>query len=211
MKIKFILIFAVINLVTSSISFSQIKSIDTGKLVEMMEGSFSSEEQSKSDSDYYDIRLHMKRIWPEISSAYYLYVEQAVASSQDKPYRQRVYRITNTYEGRFESAVFTMKDPLRFAGEWKKENPMSEFTPDSLTLREGCSVILTLMNDDTYEGSTEGNNCESDLRGAKYATSEVKIYEDKIISWDRGYDADGKQVWGAEKGGYIFKKVMSNE
>ena len=211
MKSKTLLLLFAIQITTFSKTFSQIKSIDTGKLVSFMEGSFSSEEQSKNDSDYYDIRLHMKRIWPEISSAYYLYVEQAVASAQEKPYRQRVYRITNTYEGRFESAVFTIKDPLRFAGEWKKENPLTELTPDSLTRREGCSVILTLMNDDTYEGSTEGNNCESDLRGAKYATSEVRISKDEIISWDKGYDADGRQVWGAEKGGYVFKKVMNNE
>lgn len=207
MRSKIVLIILTLLIAASSKTFSQIKSIDINKLVTMMEGSFSSEEQSKNDSDYYDIRLHMKRIWPEISSAYYLYVEQAVASAQEKPYRQRVYRITNTYEGRFESAVFTMKDPLRFAGEWKKENPLSELTPDSLTRREGCSVILTLMNDDTYEGSTEGNNCESDLRGAKYATSEVMISKDGIISWDRGYDAEGRQVWGAEKGGYIFKRI----
>jgi hypothetical protein len=26
----------------------------------------------------------------------------------------------------------------------------------------------------------------------------------KIVSWDRGFDASGAQVWGAEKGGYIF-------
>jgi len=211
MRLKIVLIILTLLIAGSSKTFSQIKSIDINKLVTMMEGSFSSEEQSKSDSDYYDIRLHMKRIWPEISSAYYLYVEQAVASAQEKPYRQRVYRITNTYEGRFESAVYTLKDPLRFAGEWKKENPLSDLTPDSLTSREGCSVILTLMNEDTYEGSTEGNNCESDLRGAKYATSEVKISKDGIISWDRGYDAEGKQVWGAEKGGYIFKRVIGNE
>ena len=211
MKSKTLLLLFAIQITTFSKTFSQIKSIDTGKLVSFMEGSFSSEEQSKNDSDYYDIRLHMKRIWPEISSAYYLYVEQAVASAQEKPYRQRVYRITNTYEGRFESAVFTIKDPLRFAGEWKKENPLTELTPDSLTRREGCSVILTLMNDDTYEGSTEGNNCESDLRGAKYATSEVRISKDEIISWDKGYDADGRKVWGAEKGAYVFKKVMNNE
>lgn len=187
--------------------FSQIKSINTGALVAMMEGSFSSEGQSDNDSDYYDIRLHMKRIWPELSSAYWLYVEQATAEAQDKPYRQRVYRITNTYEGRFESAVFIINDPLRFAGEWRKENPLSGLTPDSLTLREGCSVILTLMNDTTYEGSTDGNNCISDLRGAKYATSEVKITKDKIISWDRGFDEEGKQVWGAVKGGYVFKRM----
>ena len=147
-------------------------------------GSFSSEEQSLSDSDYYDIRLEMKRIWPERSDAKWLYVEQAVASMKDKPYRQRVYKITNTYEGRFESAVFTLKDPLRFAGEWKKENPLSGLIPDSLEAREGCSVFLTLMNNGSYEGSTNGKDCQSDLRGAKYATSEVVISDEGIKSWD---------------------------
>jgi len=75
MRLKIVLIILTLLIAGSSKTFSQIKSIDINKLVTMMEGSFSSEEQSKSDSDYYDIRLHMKRIWPEISSAYYLYVE----------------------------------------------------------------------------------------------------------------------------------------
>ncbi len=202
--INFIIIFLVI---TSVKSYSQVKSIDTERLVTMMQGSFSSEEQSANDSDYFDIRLEMKRIWPERSDAKWLYVEQAVASMKDKPYRQRVYKITNTYEGRFESAVFTLKDPLRFAGEWKKENPLSGLIPDSLEAREGCSVFLTLMNNGSYEGSTNGKDCQSDLRGAKYATSEVVISDEGIKSWDRGYDENDKQVWGAEKGGYVFKKL----
>lgn len=202
--INFIIILFVI---TSVKSYSQVKSIDTERLVTMMQGSFSSEEQSLSDSDYYDIRLEMKRIWPERSDAKWLYVEQAVASMKDKPYRQRVYKITNTYEGRFESAVYTLKDPLRFAGEWKKENPLSGLIPDSLEAREGCSVILTLMNNGSYEGSTNGKDCQSDLRGAKYATSEVVISDEGIKSWDRGYDENDKQVWGAEKRGYVFKKL----
>ena len=202
--INFVIILLAINSVKS---FSQVKSIDTERLVTMMQGSFSSEEQSASDSDYYDIRLQMKRIWSERTDAKWLYVEQAVASMQEKPYRQRVYKITNTYEGRFESAVFTMKDPLRFAGEWEKENPLSGLTPDSLEVREGCSVFLTLMNNGNYEGSTNGKDCQSDLRGAKYATSEVVISDEGIKSWDRGYDENDKQVWGAEKGGYIFKRL----
>jgi hypothetical protein len=28
-----------------------------------------------------------------------------------------------------------------------------------------------------------------------------------MISWDRGYNDAGEQVWGAEKGGYIFLKT----
>jgi len=205
---KSVINFIIILLVITSVkSYSQVKSIDTERLVTMMQGSFSSEEQSANDSDYFDIRLEMKRIWLERTDAKWLYVEQAVASMKDKPYRQRVYKITNTYEGRFESAVYTMKDPLRFAGEWEKENPLSGLIPDSLEAREGCSVFLTLMNNGSYEGSTNGKDCQSDLRGAKYATSEVVISDEGIKSWDRGYDENDKQVWGAEKGGYVFKKL----
>ncbi|MDQ3194509.1 MAG: CpcT/CpeT family chromophore lyase, partial [Bacteroidota bacterium] len=74
-------------------------------------------------------------------------------------------------------------------------------------LREGCSVIITLMNDTTFEGSTVGSDCKSKMRGAKYATSEVQISPSIIKIRDRGFDENGIQVWGAEKGGYIFKRT----
>jgi CpeT protein len=45
------------------------------------------------------------------------------------------------------------------------------------------------------------------LRGATYATSEVIIKNQQMISWDRGYDSSDRQVWGAEKGGYVFEKI----
>jgi hypothetical protein len=202
LRILFLLI-----LFTSVNSFAQVKSIDSERLAKMMEGSFSSEDQSKNDSDYLDLRLHMKRIWPDRTDGKWLYVEQAAASTQDKPYRQRVYRITNTYEGRFESAVFNLNDPLRFAGEWRKEEPLSELTPDSLIFNEACADTLTLMNDDGYEGGSRGKNCTSDLRGAKFITTEIKLSLDGIIVWERGFDEDDKQVWGTAKGGYFFKRI----
>ena len=57
-----------------------------------------------------------------------------------------------------------------------------------------------------WTGSTAGKECGSDLRGASYATSEVTISSSTLESWDRGYDAADKQVWGAEKGPYIFAR-----
>ena len=39
---------------------------------------------------------------------------------------------------------------------------------------------------------------------AAYATSEVVIIPGRIESWDRGFDADGNQVWGAASGPYVF-------
>ncbi|MCK5454144.1 MAG: hypothetical protein KAJ16_07275 [Calditrichia bacterium] len=58
-------------------------------------------------------------------------------------------------------------------------------------------------------GSTRGNDCQSSLRGTAYATSEVTIRKTELISWDRGFDSNDQQVWGAEKAGYIFKKIKN--
>jgi len=52
-----------------------------------------------------------------------------------------------------------------------------------------------------------GKDCPSELRGAKYATSEVTISKNGFVSWDRGFDENGNQVWGAEYGGYDFLRV----
>lgn len=180
-------------------------SADLDMLASFMTGSFNSTAQAASDSDYFDIRLHMARIWKNRTDGFWFYVEQAMASRQDKPYRQRVYHVTQRSDGTFESAVFTVNEPLRFAGDWKKENPLASLTVDSLIARAGCSITLR-KNGDAFEGSTVGKQCPSDLRGAAYATSEVKIFADRLVSWDRGWGKDDTQVWGAEKGGYIFMK-----
>jgi hypothetical protein len=66
--------------------------------------------------------------------------------------------------------------------------------------------VLLKRADKVFVGSTGATSCGSDLRGAKYATSEVTLSKKQLISWDRGFDSNGVQVWGAKKGGYIFDK-----
>jgi CpeT protein len=180
---------------------------DLSLLASYMQGSFSSEEQSQKDTTYFNIILHMKKMWQQRTDGIWIYVEQAAASSADKPYRQRVYKLTQLSDGSIESAVFTFSDPLKYAGEWKNENPLEELNPSKLAQRKGCSVFLSKNDDGSFTGSTKGKGCESDLRSAKYATSEVTIKKDGMVSWDRGFNDNDEQVWGATQGGYIFKKL----
>jgi hypothetical protein len=175
-----------------------------GTLVDWMTGSFSSAEQAAADSSYYDIRLEMVPIWPERSSAHWMYIEQAVAGHTDAPYRQRVYRITQLEEGLFKSEVFTLREPAAAVGAWADEEPLGELSPDDLELRRGCAVFLRRDGSEEFSGSTIGRGCGSDLRGAAYATSEVVVGPGRIESWDRGFDENGAQVWGAESGPYVF-------
>ncbi len=173
-----------------------------------MSGSFSSQAQAARDTSFQDVRLRIVPIWPAMSAAQWFYVEQALAGREDAPYRQRVYRLSLRDDRRYESAVFTLPAPSRFIGAWRApiEQRMGTLTPDSLTLRDGCAVILRKQRD-RFTGGTEGKDCASELRGATYATSEVEILPDRMLTLDRGWDTAGKQVWGSTKGGYEFVRT----
>ena len=176
------------------------------ELASRMTGDFSSAAQAAADPDYYEITLRMARIWPERADGYWLYVEQAVAKAQEKPYRQRVYLVRRVEEDLFESRVFTLPEPERFVGAWKETGKFAALRPEDLAAREGCEILLRRQGD-SFAGSTLGALCQSSLRGASYATSEVSIGETSLVSWDRGFDGKGEQVWGAVKGGYVFEKL----
>jgi len=180
---------------------------DLETLAQWMTGSFSSAEQAAADVDYFDIRLEMVRIWTDRTDGYWFYVEQAAASALDKPYRQRVYHVTTQEDGSFSSAVYAFPEPLAHAGAWKTEDPLADVTRESLEEKTGCAVILRKTVEGHFTGGTVENGCLNTLRGAVYATAEVTVKSDRILSWDRGFDKDGNQIWGAEKGGYIFLKT----
>ena len=180
--------------------------LDLINLLNTMSGAFSSAAQAKEDSLFYDINLVMFPIWENDKSAKWLYVEQAVTSMIDKPYRQRVYRLSKQKDGSIESSVFELPAPERFIHGWKEPNTFKWINADSLIVRPGCAVYLKKGADNCYSGSTKERECLSDFRGATYATSKVNICADQVISWDQGWDGDDVQVWGAETRGYIFKR-----
>ena len=183
------------------------QSNDLTALAEYMTGSFSSETQAKADTNFYDIRLEMAHIWQDRDDGYWLYVEQAAATSLDKPYRQRIYQLTQIGDSLLKSTVYTFDDPLKYTGAWKDEKKLTGLTAEMLQERGGCAILLKSYAPGVFVGSTESLRCDSNLRGATYATSIVLINKDQIYSWDRGFDINGRQVWGATTGGYEFKKM----
>lgn len=180
---------------------------DLQQLVHYMVGDFSSQAQSQRDSDFYDIRLHIRPIWTSDKANHWLYVEQATASAESKPYRQRIYKVEKEGAGGFKSIVYTLPEPANWAGKYKTPEAFDQLKPAELSLREGCTVFLKKQKDGSYTGSTQGIGCESTLRGAKHASSKVTITKKALHSWDQGFNEKGEQVWGATKGGYEFDKL----
>ena len=120
-----------------------------------MTGSFSSAEQSAHDEAFYDIRLEMVPIWTDRDDALWIYVEQAAASALERPYRQRIYRVTEDPSGAIRSEVFSLPEPLEFAGAWREPERLDALTPESLTVRQGCAVVLHRQPSGLYAGKTD--------------------------------------------------------
>ena len=184
----------------------KVKNKDLKKVSKMMTGTFSSAAQAAQDTNYFNIKLRMTPIWKGDADGYWFYVEQAIATAEDKPYRQRVYHLYIQDKETIVSKVYEVQNPKEIVNAWKDEVKLSLITREKLVDRQGCSIFLHKNKEKTYSGSTPGKECLSTLRGASYATSEVTIYKDRLESWDRGWNKEDKQVWGAENGGYVFMK-----
>lgn len=184
--------------------------VGVDQLAERLCGTFSSAAQAAKDpTSFRSVTLHTVPIWRERTDGRWLYVEQAMADAADKPYRQRIYCLLDHGDS-IESRIFEIPgDPLAYAGAWRDPSRLNQLTPALLTPREGCSVRLKRQADGTWKGGTEGEGCESTRQGARYATSQVTVADDRLETWDRGFDASGKQVWGAAQGPYIFLKETS--
>ncbi len=203
---KFILITGIILVAAACKSRSTRQNPDESDLAQLqtlMAGNYSSEKQSKEDAEYYNISLRMVPIWKD--RGHFLYVEQAIFDKQDKPYRVRIYKLSKRGT-EYISEIYTLKNEADWIGKWKDPSAFDALALDAIELKSGCEVILKRISAQNYAGATGEKTCPSELRGASYASSKVTITPTELISWDQGFDKDGKQVWGATKGGYHFVK-----
>ncbi len=172
-----------------------------------MSGSFTSAAQARDQQDlFFELQLHVTPIWTERADGPWLYVEQASATSLSRPYRQRIYRLVDVEAG-VRSDAFTLPgEPLDLAGAWEDPERFAHLIPNDLQERSGCSIHLTRRGNQ-FVGGTRGQGCSSHLAGASFATSEVSIRRSVLEFWDRGFDENGEQVWGATHGAYEFVRV----
>jgi CpeT protein len=192
----------------SSNDEDDIKQKDTKAMTELlssMQGVYTSEKQSKLDKSFYNITLRMTPIWK--NKGHYLAVEQALSDKLDKPYRIRVYQIIQISTTEFVTNIYMVKREKKWIGKWKTPKGFDSFNDKDLIIKEGCDILLVRTAPNKFIGKTAEKTCSSELKGATYATTKMNVYQNKIVSWDQGFNAKGKQVWGATKGGYVFDKL----
>jgi CpeT protein len=186
------------------------------RLTDYLLGRFDSKDQSVTDPTYFAIQLQTCRVEAKPLGPRVIYVEQARMDTLSAPYRQRLYVIEPVDDDNAISRVLEFADPKPWIGACKRD--IEPITDTAIaTPRPGCGVQMHWTGDH-FEGATgerrwdgdqfaidpQGTRCQSMLNGATYATTDVSLTSDGLKSWDRGWDATDKQVWGATKGGYVF-------
>ncbi len=179
------------------------------QLAVMLSGEFDSSDQAAEASSYYNVHLWGCEAEAPDLDGVALYIEQALSTDQNNPYRQRLYLLTELEasedgDARAQSIIYRFTSPAALIGTCA-EGELPSFELDELELREGCEVELT-WNGTSFVGGTTGQECSSSM-GGDYSVSDIEIFDDRIESWDRGYYDSGIQAWGSTDGPYIFERV----
>ncbi|MGD1854040.1 MAG: chromophore lyase CpcT/CpeT [Leptolyngbyaceae cyanobacterium] len=132
----------------------------------------------------------------------YLYQEQALSESLDSPYRQRFLQIGLSDDStRVESRTFKPAIPQIWTGLCAQSEP----TVDAGDLGQRVCTVSLRPSALGYVGTTPAEGCPVNLRGAVRLTNTVVLHQAGMDTWDRGFDADGIQVWGASAEPYRYR------
>ncbi|MDX2097056.1 MAG: chromophore lyase CpcT/CpeT [Leptolyngbyaceae cyanobacterium bins.59] len=138
--------------------------------------------------------------------AVFLYQEQAAVSSLDRPYRQRFLRIApSATKTSVESRSFRpnqLKAWVQFCDRLESDRVVIFQDLGSIV----CSVYLK-PSGGSYVGRTATDGCPANYRGAVRITNRIVLYNNGMETWDRGYDASGKKIWGAAEEAYQFRRI----
>lgn len=186
----------------------ELSGVDRGveAVVNYLEGTMSTVAQAASNPNFVGVQMTTCRITsPDAQSgSVYLYQEQALIEDLAAPYRQRVLQIIPGNNNRIDSRTFRPDTLEAWAGLCTRpEQPL--FTSAALG-EPVCTVSLRPSSVGGYVGSTPKGGCSANVRGAVSITNVVVLHEDGMDTWDRGFDAAGNQVWGAENVPYRYRR-----
>jgi CpeT/CpcT family (DUF1001) len=199
------------------LSLDQLSLDQQAELVaQRLTGILSTQEQAQQSPGKPAVQMTTCRLpAPDASPAseIWLYQEQAVLPDLTKPYRQRLLRISpSPYSKTVRSQSYKLAQPERWINYCDRDraNQSPAQSPalpqEVLTQPPLCQVYLKPVGPD-FIGNTPPTGCPTTARGAVRITNHIILRPTSMTTWDRGFDASGKQLWGARGEAYQFRKI----
>ncbi|XP_068644367.1 chromophore lyase CRL, chloroplastic [Aristolochia californica] len=175
---------------------------------------FSREQAARDPDNYFNLRMLTCPATMMVDGSRVLYFEQAFWRTPQKPFRQRFYMVKpcpKEMKCDVEVSSFAINDAEEYKNFCDRPNDQRPQPEEVLgdIAEHLTSIHLSRCERGKrclYEGSTPPGGFPNSWNGATYCTSELAILKNnEVHTWDRGYDEEGSQVWGAKEGPYEFK------
>ncbi len=170
-------------------------------------GTYDTREQAGRDAEVPALRMLIVAVLRSRLSfgAPVLYLEEAPVAKPDRPSRQRFLRVEADAEGAIVLRTFDLKDGSAAAGKWRMPADLALFGRNDVRERTACAVTLKKTGDH-YEGTAAAVECVPAFLGVTRATTEIRVFSDRVETWDRGFGARSVQLFGPTLGPYAWKK-----
>lgn len=173
-----------------------------------LEGVMTTNTQANNNPDFVGVQMTTCRITitEATPDAVYLYQEQALSTDLSEPYRQRFLQIVSGDDNRVDTRSYKPEAPEQWTGFCERAEEDTLPLVNAIALGTPvCTVSLRPAAIGGFVGSTPAGGCRANVRGASSITNVVVLHEDGMDTWDRGFDANGNQVWGAEAIPYRYR------
>ncbi|KAJ0973539.1 hypothetical protein J5N97_021498 [Dioscorea zingiberensis] len=186
-------------------------------VAESLSGEKFSQEQACRDPDnYFNLRMLTCPATDIVDGSRVLYFEQAFRRAPQKPFRQRFYMVKpcpKEMRCDVELSSYAIRDVEEYKNFCERRKDQRPQTEEVIAdIAEHLTTIHLSQCERgkhcLFEGSTPPGGFPNSWNGASYCTSELTIHKNgELHTLDRGYDNEGKQLWGSKGGVFLKKKT----
>jgi hypothetical protein len=177
-----------------------------------LEGVMDTSAQARANPEVANVTMTACRVAlsdnsPSTNKSIFLYQEQALSKELNKPYGQRFLEISSVNNGRTVRSLSYKPVNLEAAINLCNKPASERMVKLNDIGKPFCTVFLT-RSGENYIGINPSQGCPANVRGAVKMTNTIVLGNTSMKTWDRGFDAKGKQVWGNESNAYEFRKIV---
>jgi hypothetical protein len=177
---------------------------------DFISGHFSNKSQSKTDTLFKNMELHIVPIYMNTDSIKWYYAERCLADSPKKPLEQIIYKLEVASNG-IKLNFYDLPNKKPYVQAWKNPSMLNNNLSSSLRKKQGCAIFFNKKTKGVFTANTYGKNCRNLFMGSLYATTRILIDKDGMQLWERGYDEKDKLIWGPKRKGIMFEKIKNDE
>lgn len=165
---------------------------DTERLADWLTGEFTATDDN--------VIISSVRIWPAEEGTRWIYLETRNASTPDLPSGRHALEFGPGNDGDLAINMYAFpSDRTPPANVLNDPEWFNRIDPAFMVPEPGCTLHVQVDGPGRFTGMTEGDGCRNSAEGAHHVTLSLAVTADRLQIWERGWTADGTQVFGTDQ------------